>query len=226
MRPSMSDFLPAPLTMVVFSFSTVTFLARPSMLIVTFSSLAPRSADTMVPPVRIAMSSSIALRRSPKPGALTAATLRPPRSLFTTRVRKCLAFYIFGNHEERLAGLHHRFEERQQLVESREFLFIDQNVWVLHFDPHLLGVGDEVRRDVAAIKLHTLDYFELGRERLRLLRGDNPLVANLLHGIGNKAANLFIAVSRNRADLGNLLVRGHVFRMFLQIGNNRCDSEV
>src|SRR2546426_702632 len=33
-----------------------------------------------------AMSSSIALRRSPKPGALTAATLSPPRSLLTTRV--------------------------------------------------------------------------------------------------------------------------------------------
>ena len=32
------------------------------------------------------MSSSIALRRSPKPGAFTAATFRPPRSLFTTRV--------------------------------------------------------------------------------------------------------------------------------------------
>ena len=32
------------------------------------------------------MSSSIALRRSPKPGALTAATLSPPRNLLTTRV--------------------------------------------------------------------------------------------------------------------------------------------
>jgi hypothetical protein len=32
------------------------------------------------------MSSSMALRRSPKPGAFTAATLRPPRSLLTTRV--------------------------------------------------------------------------------------------------------------------------------------------
>ena len=32
------------------------------------------------------MSSSMALRRSPKPGALTAATLSPPRSLLTTRV--------------------------------------------------------------------------------------------------------------------------------------------
>ena len=34
------------------------------------------------------MSSSIALRRSPKPGALTAATFSPPRSLLTTRVAR------------------------------------------------------------------------------------------------------------------------------------------
>jgi len=36
--------------------------------------------------LRIAMSSSIALRRSPKPGAFTAATFSPPRSLLTTKV--------------------------------------------------------------------------------------------------------------------------------------------
>ena len=41
-----------------------------------------------VAPVKIAMSSSIALRRSPKPGALTAHTLTTPRILFTTNVAK------------------------------------------------------------------------------------------------------------------------------------------
>ena len=39
-----------------------------------------------VPPVRTAISSRIALRRSPKPGALTAATLTIPRMLLTTSV--------------------------------------------------------------------------------------------------------------------------------------------
>ena len=39
-----------------------------------------------VPPVRIARSSSIALRRSPYPGALTAQTFRTPRILLMTRV--------------------------------------------------------------------------------------------------------------------------------------------
>ena len=82
----MSFFLPAPSMIVVFSFSITTFLARPSICSVTFSSLIPRSSEIAVPPVRIAMSSSMALRRSPKPGAFTAAILRPPRSLLTTRV--------------------------------------------------------------------------------------------------------------------------------------------
>ena len=41
-----------------------------------------------LPPVRIAMSSSMALRRSPKPGALTAAQCSVPRSLLTTSVAR------------------------------------------------------------------------------------------------------------------------------------------
>lgn len=41
---------------------------------------------TMVAPVMIAMSSRYDVLRSPKPGALTAMTLRLPRSLFTTSV--------------------------------------------------------------------------------------------------------------------------------------------
>ena len=39
-----------------------------------------------VPPVSTAISSSISLRRSPKPGALTHTTFRVPRSLLTIRV--------------------------------------------------------------------------------------------------------------------------------------------
>ena len=48
----------------------------------------PFSSLITVPPVRMAMSSSMALRRSPKPGALIATQLRVPRSLLTTMVAK------------------------------------------------------------------------------------------------------------------------------------------
>ena len=53
-----------------------------------FSSENPLSSDTTVPPVSIAISSSIAFLLSPKPGALTAAIFNPPLSLFTTRVAR------------------------------------------------------------------------------------------------------------------------------------------
>ena len=71
---------------VVLSLSMVTFLALPRSSILMFSSFKPRSSVMALPLVRMAMSSSIALRRSPKPGALTAAACSVPRSLLTTRV--------------------------------------------------------------------------------------------------------------------------------------------
>ena len=71
---------------VVLSLSMTTRLARPRSVRVTASSLIPISSAIAFPPVRIAMSSSMALRRSPKPGALTAEAFSVPRSLFTTRV--------------------------------------------------------------------------------------------------------------------------------------------
>ena len=71
---------------VVLSLSTTTRFARPRSFSVTFSSLSPSSSLITWPPVRIAMSCSMALRRSPKPGAFTAATASVPRILFTTSV--------------------------------------------------------------------------------------------------------------------------------------------
>ena len=53
-----------------------------------FSSLRPTSSVMTWPPVRMAMSWSMALRRSPKPGALTATDLNVPRILLTTRVAR------------------------------------------------------------------------------------------------------------------------------------------
>ncbi len=77
---------PLPSTRVVLSLSEVTRRARPRSSTVTESSLRPTSSEITLPPVRIAISSSMALRLSPKPGALTPSTLIVPRSLFTTRV--------------------------------------------------------------------------------------------------------------------------------------------
>src|SRR5947209_4337553 len=73
---------------VAFSFSTRTVFARPSCSSWTFSSLMPRSSLMNWPPVSTAMSPSMALRRSPKPGALTAQTCSTPRRRLTTRAAR------------------------------------------------------------------------------------------------------------------------------------------
>src|SRR5216683_145164 len=80
-RPSISAFLPAPSIIVVLSLSTTIRLALPRSASVMLSSLMPSSSAITLPPVRIPISSSIALRRSPKPGALTAVHARVRRQV-------------------------------------------------------------------------------------------------------------------------------------------------
>jgi len=82
--PPFKKNAPAPCITSVSSFDTVTFFALPMCSTPAFSSFRPTSSLTTVPPVSSAMSCRFALRLSPKPGALTAQTLRPPRSLLST----------------------------------------------------------------------------------------------------------------------------------------------
>ena len=88
MRPTTSSLSPEPSTIVVVSLVMMTRFARPKRSIVALSSLRPTSSLMTWPPVRTAMSCIIALRRSPKPGALTAVELNVPRILLTTSVAK------------------------------------------------------------------------------------------------------------------------------------------
>ena len=82
----MSDLLPKPLIIVVLSLSITILSQVPRSDNSVVSSFIPISSDMKRPPVNTAMSSNIALRLSPKPGALTAATLRPALTRLTTSV--------------------------------------------------------------------------------------------------------------------------------------------
>ena len=117
-------------------------------------------------------------------------------------------------------------KQRQHFLQSRQLLLVDQNVRVFHLDPHLVGVGDEIGGDVTAIELHPFDHFQFGLQRLRLLDRDHALIADLLHGVGKKAPNLGIAVRGDGADLGDLLVRGDLLGVLLQVQDDRLNGEV
>ena len=72
----------------MFSFEILTVAAFPSISNVASLRSKPISSEITLPPVRIAISSSIAFLLSPKPGALTATTSNVPLNLFTTSVDK------------------------------------------------------------------------------------------------------------------------------------------
>src|SRR5947208_10149476 len=136
------------------------------------------------------------------------------------------AFDVFRDDDQRLAGLHHGFEQRQQLVQRGELLLVDQDVGVVHFNAHLVCVGDEVGRDVAAVELHALDDVEFGLERLGFFNRDDALVADLLHGIGQELADFGVAVGGDGADLGDFLVRGDLLGVLDEVGDHGFHRQV
>ena len=82
----MSLATPDPFTIVVLSLSIEIFSQVPNKSKDAFSREKPLSSEITVPPVNIAISSSIAFLLSPKPGAFTAAIFKEPLNLLTTKV--------------------------------------------------------------------------------------------------------------------------------------------
>jgi hypothetical protein len=165
---------------------------RPSRSRVMFSSLRPTSSEMTWPPVRIAMSCSMALRRSPKPGALTATDLNVPRILLTTRVARASPSTSSAMITQRLAGLHDLLEHGQQVLDREILRVDDEDVRVVEDGFHALGVGDEVRRDVALVEAHALGELELHAEGVGLLDGDDAVLADLVDGLGDHLADLLV----------------------------------
>ena len=96
---------------------------------------------------------------------------------------------------------------------------MNENERIFERDFHALRIGYEIRAEIAAVKLHTLDHFERGLHRLRLFHGDHAIFANLVHCLGNDVADSCIAICRYGADL-----RNHVaFNVFLE-ALDLCDG--
>ena len=101
---------------------------------------------------------------------------------------------------------------------------MEQDVGVLQLHAHLLGVGNEVGREIAAVELHPFDDVEFRLEALALLDRDHAFVADTLHGLGELCADLGVAIGRDGADLRDLSVGGDLLGFGAQLldgGGNR-----
>src|SRR6185369_8515349 len=82
------------------------------------------------------------------------------------------AFDVFSHDQERLAALRNLLQQGQQVFHRADLLFVDQDVGVLERNFHALGISHEVRREIAAVELHTFNHVQLGLEGLGFLDGD------------------------------------------------------
>ena len=106
--------------------------------------------------------------------------------------RQRLALDVLSDYQQLLARLHDLLQHRQYLLYVGDLLIGDKYQRIVQQRFHLLGIGDHVRRSVAAVKLHAFYQRQLGLHRLGLLDGDNAIVADLLHSAGDQLADRLI----------------------------------
>ena len=121
-----------------------------------------------------------------------------------------LALDVLGDDEHRLAGLGDFLEQRHHVLEGADLLLVNENVGVLEAALHGVGIGGEVRREVALVELHALDNVERGLDGLGLLDSDGAVLADLVHGVCDDVADFLIPVGGHGGDLLDLLLVLHL----------------
>ena len=148
------------------------------------------------------MSSSMALRRSPKPGALTAQTLSVPRSLLTTSVARASPSMSSAMMSSGLPGSATLLEERDEVAGGADLLLVDEDVGVFEHGLHRGGVGDEVRARGSPCRTACLRQLDVGVEALAFFDGDDAVLADLVHRLGDHLADLLVLVGASRCRPG------------------------
>ena len=126
------------------------------------------------------------MRRSPKPGALTATRVDDAANLVDNEGGKSVAVHVFGDNDERAAGLRDFFEDGDQVGGGADFFLINQDERVFNDRFHALRVGHEVRRDVAFVELHTVHEIGVGLKRFAFFHRDYAVLPDFLNGVRDK----------------------------------------
>ena len=187
--------------MVVLSLSMVIFLALPEVLDLHVLEL---DAEVFGDGLAAGQRGDVfehGLAAVAEAGSLDGGALQGAAQLVHHQGRQRFALDVLGDDHQRLADLGDLFEKGKQVLHRADFLFVDQDAGVFEHALHALRIGDEVGGEVAAVELHAFDHFERGFHGAGFLDGDDAVLADLLHGFGDDAADLLVVVGADRADL-------------------------
>ena len=99
--------------------------------------------------------------------------------------RQRLALDVLRDDQQRTAGARDQLQHRQEVLHRADPLLVDQDDRILQHDLHPFGIGHEIRRQIAAVELHALDDLERGVHALGFLDGDDAVLADLVHRLGD-----------------------------------------
>src|SRR5262245_3551462 len=164
------------------------------------------------------------------PGGLHGRHLEHARlpQLVDDEGRQGIALDVLADDEKRLALAEDLLEHRGQVADRRDLLFVHEDVRVLQLRLHRLRVGDEVRGHVAAVELHALDELVVRVGRLALLDGQDAVLADARHGLGDDLADRVVVVRGDRGDVLQILLvldrDGHALELGDDVLNGFFDA--
>ncbi len=91
---------------------------------------------------------------------------------------------------------------------------MEEDVWLFEHCLLTLCIGNEVRREVALVELHSLCEIELDSEGVAFFDSDDSVFADLVDGIGDDSTNCCIG-SRDGCDAGDIALVIYIFCLTL-----------
>jgi hypothetical protein len=116
------------------------------------------------------------------------------------QVGQWLALNVISDNQKWSLLFHGILQKLEDLLEWGDFVFGDKDQRLFELGLLWFLVVNEVRWNVASVKLESLNEFNLMLKGLALTDGDNTSVTNLLEKISKFLTDFFISVSRNRSD--------------------------
>ncbi len=117
--------------------------------------------------------------------------------------RQRFAFNVFSNDQQRFTRFSNGFQHRQHFADVGDFFVSQQDERAFQFDRTRFRLVDEVRGEVATVKLHTFYHVQLILQTGAFFNGDHALFAHFFHRLRDQGTHGFVGVSRDGAYLSN-----------------------
>jgi len=159
-------------------------------------------------------------------GSLDGGDFKDAAELVDDERREGFAFDVLSDDEERCALLGDAAEKGDQVLGGRDLPLEDKDVGVFEDAFHRRRAGDEVRGEVALVELHALDEMDFGVKALAFFDGDNAVLTDLVHRLGDDLTDGGVLVGGAGANLGDLLGAGDGLGHVVEFFNNGGDGGV